>query len=120
MLGAGTFENVALHNIYILAPSNVVVTSLSTTGFDVSLSAYTGDPHVSSFIVNVKGIFINKTCSLSRQTSPLACHFTGLASGSQYTIRARACFPEQLVCSEPSKHTTWTVPTGKFITSFLE
>ncbi len=87
--------------------------SLSMTGFDVSLSAYIGNPQVSSFNIHIKGGLINRTCTLNRHSSPLTCSFTGLMSGSQYTVRAAACLPDQLGCSETTKLTTWTIPSRK-------
>ncbi len=92
----------------------------SMTAFDVSLSAYTGNPQVSSFILHMKGGLINKTCSLSRHSSPLTCHFTDLMSGYQYTIRAIACLPEPFGCSETAKLTAWTIPSRKCFTTSKE
>ncbi len=82
-------------------------------GFEVTLAHYTGNPYADVFLVNVKGGSINETCTLQRGASPLRCPFTGLFSGSQYTIRAIACMPNQQGCSHATKTTAWTIPHGK-------
>ncbi len=77
----------------------------SLGGFEVILAYYGGNPYVTLFTVNVKGGSVNETCYLQRHAKPLKCSFTGLYSGSQYTIRAVACTTRQHVCSQATKKT---------------
>ncbi len=83
------------------------------------MTNYAGNPHVSDFTINVKGGLINKTCTLQRTASHLKCPFTGLLSGSKYTVRAVACNTNQGVCSKTSKLTTWTIPQGMVFTDLF-
>ncbi len=85
----------------------------SLWGFEVTLAYYGGNPYVTLFTVNVKGGSVNETCYLQRHAKPLKCSFTGLYSGSQYTIGAVACTPRQQMCSQATKKTAWTIPQRK-------
>ncbi len=117
--GVSDSYNNALIIKCVSAPINTSVMRLPMIGFDVSLRGYIGNPQVSSFIIDVKSGFINKTWCLSRYARPLVCFFTGLVPGSHYTIRAVACSSQHLGYSDTTKIATWTKPSCKAITSFI-
>ncbi len=103
----------------LTVPSGSAVSAASTTSINVSFpNPPTGSP-ITDYEASIKDGSV--TCSVSVTTSPRECSLVQLQAGTRYGILTTASFTfaGSTVKSAPFELTTYTIPNGEYIQSYL-